>query len=156
MYYQQTRTLNIPQKTALLNLWNREAPTNIAHDSISSLEGYLNSLEDARYTLVLDDEQQINGWFVDFNREGERWFAMLLDTSIQGHGVGSELLNRVKAFHNNLNGWVIDHNNDKKINGENYRSPIKFYLKNEFNMIPYVRLETDKLSAVKITWSKQY
>ncbi|MCB0473527.1 MAG: hypothetical protein KDC56_10755, partial [Flavobacteriaceae bacterium] len=53
-----------------------------------------------------------------------------------------------------LNGWVIDHDNDYKINGELYKSPLNFYLKNGFQKSSDRRLELEKISAVKIKWKK--
>ena len=154
MKFLQTSTLTLPQKTELIALWNRESPENITHESMADLEKYLTSLEDVVYTLTLDDKEKIVGWFADFDREGERWFAMLLDASIHGKGVGSQLLSRAKDRHEALSGWVIDHTNDKKLNGEPYLSPVNFYLKNGFEIISDVRLELDHLSCVKMRWEK--
>jgi hypothetical protein len=54
-----------------------------------------------------------------------------------------------------LNGWVIDHNNDRKKNGLIYVSPLKFYEKCGFEIQNYMRLELDKISAVKIKWTNE-
>jgi hypothetical protein len=48
-----------------------------------------------------------------------------------------------------LNDLVTDHNNDTKINGQQYSSLIKFYEKCGFEILNDVRLELDKISAVK-------
>ncbi len=84
----------------------------------------------------------------------EKWFAMILDSQIQGKGFGTHLLNEAKQSVTELNGWVIDHNNYKKTNGTTYKSPIDFYLKNNFIILSETRLEISKISAVKIKWIK--
>ena len=74
---------------------------------------------------------------------------------MSGKGFGTQLLNLGKEKESVLNGWVIDHDKDKKRNGENYISPLNFYLKNGFEVFPDNRLELEKLSAVKIRWKKE-
>ncbi|MCK9481612.1 MAG: hypothetical protein M0R38_07625 [Bacteroidia bacterium] len=64
------------------------------------------------------------------------------------------MLNELKSDENVLNGWVIDHNSDIKINGNFYQSPLNFYLKNEFEILNETRLELEIMSAVKIKWKK--
>ena len=64
------------------------------------------------------------------------------------------ILNTLKKDHAELNGWVIDNKNYHKQNGDIYLSPSSFYQKNAFALIKDVRLETEKLSAVKIKWQR--
>lgn len=63
------------------------------------------------------------------------------------------MLDKIKNNEKALNGWVIDHNNDKKKNGQHYISPLKFYEKCDFRVLSDIRLELDKISAVKIKWT---
>lgn len=154
MEFIKTAQLTNSQKTTVLEIWNKEAPQNIAHHSLESFDKYLASLPDAMHTLIVDINKNIIGWFADFNRDGERWFAMLLNSNIHGKGLGSKLLTLAKENHKLLNGWVIDHGNDKLSNGMPYPSPISFYLKNDFETISDVRLELEHLSCVKIRWRK--
>jgi len=53
-----------------------------------------------------------------------------------------------------LNGWVVDGERYIKSNGEKYLSPLEFYKKNDFEILVGERLETEKISAVKIKWKK--
>ncbi|MDQ1089121.1 hypothetical protein [Siphonobacter sp. SORGH_AS_1065] len=62
------------------------------------------------------------------------------------------MLNKLKENEDALNGWVIDQNSDRKLNGSLYQSPLELYQKNNFQVIPEIRLET--ISAVKIRWKK--
>lgn len=77
-----------------------------------------------------------------------------MDSKIHGQGLGTKILKQVKENEIELNGWVIDHNRDKKSNGEFYKSPLNFYLKNGFKKLSRNRLELYKISAVKIKWRK--
>lgn len=63
------------------------------------------------------------------------------------------MLNKLKDDEDTLNGWVIDHDLDKKSNGYYYKSPIGFYQKNGFKVISETRLELEIMSAVKIIWN---
>ena len=59
-----------------------------------------------------------------------------------------------KEKENSLNAWVIDHNRDLKANGDAYRSPLEFYLKNGFKLLSDIRLELTNISAVQVNWIK--
>jgi GNAT superfamily N-acetyltransferase len=152
MTFTQTPTLTLDQKKDIFTLWNKVSPVAVSHNSMQAFDLYLASLDGVIYTLVLGEDSRVVGWFADFDRDGDRWFAMLLDSSIHGKGVGSELLARAKERHQSLNGWVIDHGNDKTLSGDSYISPVNFYLKNGLTIVSEVRLELDNLSCVKMNW----
>jgi GNAT superfamily N-acetyltransferase len=149
-----TNTLSPEQKSAIINLWNNEYPENIAYSDPVDFDNYLAALGNPRHTLILTEDHKIIGWFVDFTREEEKWFAMIVDSSYQGKGLGSQLLTKAKEQNDELNGWATDHNNYKKRNGGVYKNPIEFYIKNGFSILSKTRLELEKLSAVKIKWRK--
>jgi hypothetical protein len=92
----------------------------------------------------------ICGWAYAFTRSGERWFAIILSASVQGMGYGAKLMAHLQATEPVLHGWVIDHDQARKRNGLPYISPLAFYLKRGFHLLPDQRLETESLSAVKI------
>lgn len=92
-------------------------------------------------------------WAATFERDEEKWLAMILDTMAQRKGLGSALLKTISNQQGDLNGWVIDHDREIKQNGSPYLSPINFYVKNNFVICSSVRLETEKISAVKIKWN---
>ncbi len=150
MNFIQTKTLSPEQKSAIINLWNNEYPEKIVYNSPADFDKYLASLGNPRHTLILTEDNIVIGWFVDFIRKEEKWFAMIVDSSHQGKGLGSQLLTRAKEQNDELNGWATDHNNDKKRNGGLYKTPIKFYIKNGFTVLTKTRLELEKISAVKI------
>jgi hypothetical protein len=78
------------------------------------------------------------------------WFAIIIDDQMQRKGKGSLLLEELKKEKNNLNGWVVDHENDRKKNGEAYKSLLLCYIKNGFITCNGTRIENEKISAVKI------
>lgn len=136
------------------HLWNREYPANLQHATLADLESYLAGLTEPSHLLLLDAQQQLKGWYVDFMRENGRWFALIIDSALHGQGFGSQLLDIARQQRTELNGWVVDHARDHKINGEPYRSPLGFYLKNGFIVRSEERLELEKISAVKIHWNR--
>lgn len=154
MEFLRTKELSKTWKTEILVLWNSEYPQNLNHNSLLDFENYLKKVSHQSHILMLNESNHIVGWYFDFTRNEEKWFTILLDSTIQGQGFGTELLNLAKEKESELNGWVIDHNYDKKQNGEFYKSPLDFYLKNGFEKLSDKRLELDKLSAVKIKWKR--
>ena len=150
----ESTTLSIVHQRQIFILWNKEYPEKLVHQYFSDCKKYLLSLKDVSHILVVEGDR-IYGWFAVFNRDKERWFAMIVDGAFQGKGIGTNLISRAKEFGLPLNGWVIDHNNDKKLDGSPYNSPLDFYLKNGFSILPDIRFETDKITAAKICWNKK-
>lgn len=146
--------LSKTDKKEILNLWNDEYPEKLNYQTLSEFENYLGNLTNQSHILMRSKDQRIKGWYFDFIRENEKWFAIILDSKFHGKGLGTKILDFAKEKESELNGWVIDNNNDRKKNGELYKSPLGFYLKNGFEKFDKERLELEKLSAVKIKWKK--
>ena len=149
----QTIELNEQVKKQILDLWNNEYPEKLTYNSLTEFENYLHNLSNLTHYLLTNKENLILGWALKFERENEKWFAIILSEIIKGKGLGRKMLNELKKEEQVLNGWVIDHNNDKKKNGQLYVSPLKFYEKCDFEILVNERLELDKISAVKIKWT---
>jgi hypothetical protein len=79
----------------------------------------------------------------------------MINNKIQGEGNGTKLIEELKRNNFNLNGWVIDHENDIMQNGEAYKSPLLFYIKNGFSVYQNTRIENEKIKAVKINWTNK-
>ena len=148
----QKEILSLEEKEVLRELWNNEYPARLHLKTIEDFELYLNGLSNTKHYLLFDDSDKIIGWTFTFLREGEDWFAIILNSKIQGKGNGSLLINEIKKKNKSLNGWVIDQENEIKQNSELYKSPMPFYIKNGFTILPETRLENEKMSAVKINW----
>lgn len=149
-----THQLNQQQKEQILQLWNNEYPEKLTYKNIEGFENYLEKLSKVNHFLLSNDDEKIQGWAITFERESETWFAIILSDNLHGKGWGTKVLNELKQNKNELNGWVIDNSNDKKRNGSFYKSPLEFYLKNEFKILSDIRLELEIMSAVKIKWAK--
>lgn len=148
----EKEVLSLEEKEKLFNLWNNEYPEKINYKNIEEFDLYLNGLSNAKHYLLIDDTKEIKGWTFIFFRDNEDWFAIIVDNQIQGRGNGSLLLDELKKRRNNLNAWVVDHENDTKQNNEPYKSPLLFYIKNGFTICKETRLDNEKISAVKINW----
>lgn len=150
----QTKDLNDRTKQQVFDLWNNEYPEKLSFNDLTEFDNYLHKQENLKHFLLVNEIDLILGWALTFDRENEKWFAIILSETIKGKGWGRKMLEAIKQAEPTLNGWVIDHNNDKKKNGQPYISPLKFYEKSGFGILSEVRLELDTISAVKINWVK--
>ena len=146
--------LNPTQKKQISEIWNNEYPKSLNFTDSTGFDNYLAGLSDPVYYLLEDDSGEIIAWACKFIRDNEKWFAIILDQKIHGQGKGTTLLNALKENESVLNAWVIDKDKAIKLNGEIYKSPLNFYLKNGFLLCPEIRFENEKMSAVKIIWKK--
>jgi len=147
----KSTTLTKPQKEAICFLWNREYPRQLMM-SQDEFDTYLEKLQAPNHFLVLDDVNEVVGWACTFDRDEDRWFLILINSLYQRLGIGRMVLRLLKEKETRLNGWVIDHPHDVKQNGEAYESPLRFYVKNGFDVMPEIRYTNDKIAAVKIEW----
>ena len=152
MILTKTTFLKPEEKLAVFKLWNQEYPKSLSYSKMEEFDSYLTALENLQHVLVKDEQNNICGWYSDFKRDNEVWFAMILDISIHGKEIGTRLIESAKKSNNTLNGWVIDYADYPKNDGSIYRSPLEFYLKNDFKILKESRLELPKISAVKIMW----
>jgi GNAT superfamily N-acetyltransferase len=146
-----TDDLTDDQKNAIMKLWNNEYPDQLNYQDLTDLNSYLSNLPGAQHFLCIR-EGSILGWAFKFSRDSETWFAIILDSSIQKQGIGTHLLDKLKADEKTLTGWVVDHDRYLKINGETYQSPLNFYLKNGFGVNRHLRMESPQLSAAMVKW----
>lgn len=147
-----TTLLTLEQKQLLFELWNSEYPEKIGYIKLSEFESYLDGLLEIKHFLIFDDLNQLQGWAFTFVREDNDWFGIIVNSKMHGKGFGTLLLNELKKVKPVLNGWATDHQNDLKRDKEPYLSPLGFYDKNGFIVERNIRMENDKISAVKIRW----
>ena len=115
-----TNNLDDHQKKVIYDLWNAEYPKNLTHSNPIDFENYLNALTNQHHNLLIYKNGIIKGWYFDFDRNNEKWFAMIIASEIHGKGFGTMLLNEAKKKESVLNGWVIDKTNYLKQNGDGY------------------------------------
>jgi GNAT superfamily N-acetyltransferase len=150
------KDIDAPVRLQLLELWNNEYPQKLNYTSLATFDEYLTKLNKLRHFLVVDNQNKAKGWAFSFERDNERWFAIIVSEKYQNKGIGLQLLNHLKNAETELNGWVIDHNNDVKKNGKIYNSPLAFYKKSNFEVLEQERFESEKISAVKIKWMNNH
>jgi len=145
-----TKKLNAQQAEQVSRLWNQEFPLKLSNRFEILLEGVSN------YThyLVKIEQEKISGWAVVFEKENERRFSVIVEEKYQCRGLGSALIESLKEVYDEFYGWVIDHNTDKKANNSFYQSPLPFYIKNGFEVLPHIRIDNEMLNAVKIKWTR--
>ncbi len=152
MKYIRTNQLDQAQKTQIRELWNKEYPSAVSFSSLEDFENYLSNLAEQRHTLVQDENALVKAWYFDFIRDEHRWFAMIVDSKIQGMGYGGKLLDMAKKSNSALYGWIADSSTYEKQNGEVYKSPIAFYQKHGFQILSEIKLEVGEMKTIKIQW----
>jgi len=131
-------------------LWDDEFPAKLN----GRLPLLLNGKANFRHYFIEDDDKNVLAWAMIFQADKELRFSIITHKDHKGKGLGSALLEDLKNDFPEFYGIVIDHNNDKKLNGENYQSPLSFYLKRGFEALPGIRVDNEFLNAVKIHWKK--
>ncbi|NLR91152.1 GNAT family N-acetyltransferase [Flammeovirga agarivorans] len=149
MFY-LSEQLNPFEINDLFQLWNSVYPMQLAYKDLDCIREYLTALHHKKHILVKTPTNKVIGWFFSFERDGERWFAILINNEYKRKGLGSDLIKLAKKQFAPLNGWVIDHERYYRLDGEKYVSPLAFYLRHGFRIATDVRLEIPTLSAVKI------
>ncbi len=149
---EQTELSN-EQKSRIVELWNAEYPSALAHSGIASFDDYLSNLADKKHFLVFDETGEIAGWTCVFGRDNARWFSIIIDGKAQGKGLGVMLIDAIKATEKQFFGWVIVSEDYEKANGEKYRSPLGFYKRIGFIVHDGEKLFKENISGVKIEWN---
>lgn len=149
----ETNSFTPEQREAIFHLWENEYPSQLAFTDYTHLDNYFGDFSGQRHLFAVDDAG-IAGWAFTFIRERERWFAIIVDGRARNKRVGSTLIDALKQRVTSLNGWVTDHDRYTRTDGMPYVSPVGFYLKHGFTLHPTTRLETERLSAAKITWQQ--
>ena len=91
----KTSEITGQQKASILYVWNREFPIQLNLTS-EGFDDYLKSTTGHQHFLILDDANEIIGWTYTFDRDGERWFSILINSLYQKLGFGTILLNLLK------------------------------------------------------------
>jgi GNAT superfamily N-acetyltransferase len=148
----QTQLLTPEQQATIHQLWNDEYPLKLKDRFPLLLEGTVSF----NHYLIEDESGKVIAWAVDFVKEDEqKRFSIIVSSHYKGKGIGAALINRLKGENSEFYGWVIDHNEDLKSDGTFYRTPMPFYLKHGFEILPDKRIDTEMIRAVLVKWIKQ-
>lgn len=145
----KTKIISQLQTEQINALWDIEFP--------EKLNGrYPLLLEEATsfdHYIIEDDAQKIIAWAVIFEKDQQIRFSLIVAANQQQKGLGGLLIERLKSDNQEFYGWVIDHNDDLKTNGEHYLSPLPFYLKHGFEILNDQRIDSPMIKAVLIKWA---
>lgn len=146
--------LSESEKSIIFKMWNEIYPKEFCFQTNKKFELYLSNLKKPRHYIVYSKET-IKVWLCSFDREGERWFALIVNPKFQKKGNGSQLLEQVQNLEPQLNGWVIATHKLPNRKGDFYQVPLNFYLKNGFLKTDISKFEKEAIELVKIKYSKQ-
>lgn len=147
----KTKTLNDIQSGQINQLWNEEYPVKLKDRFPILLDG----ADWYNHYLIHDDKSDVIAWAVDFEKEKQVRFSIIVSTKHKGKGLGGLLIDKLKEENKEFYGWVIDHNDDLKSNGEHYQTPMPFYLKHGFEILNDVRIDNEMIKAVLIKWREK-
>lgn len=145
----KTKELSSSQSEQINQLWNDEYPLKL----IDRYPLLLVDVESYNHYIIEDSEKNIMAWAVDFEREKQVRFSIIVSANHRGKGLAKILINKLKEENKELYGWVIDHNDDLKSNGEKYQTPLGFYEKLGFEVLHDIRIDSEMIKAVMIKWS---
>ncbi|MCT4560379.1 MAG: GNAT family N-acetyltransferase [Crocinitomicaceae bacterium] len=141
----RTQKLSADQSKRIDLLWNQEYPIQLKDRFPLLLQGTTHQMH-----YLYFEKGFLVGWTVLFEKDSEKRFSILVDSSYQRKGIGQKMIQALQADYTDFYGWVIDHDEDVKADGTPYLSPLKFYKKNGFLLLPSFRIDNDLLRAVKI------
>ena len=141
----KTKNLSESQYQQIHDLWNEEFPIQLKDRFGLLLNGVRNY-----HHYIIEENDRVLAWAVEFEKDNETRFSILVRKEYQGKGWGSMLLDRLKQDLGEFFGWVIDHGDDIKQNGEVYTSPLSFYTHRGFEVLRDQRIDSEMIRAVKI------
>jgi hypothetical protein len=149
MEIRKTTLLSDKQKEQIHSLWNDEYPAKLKDRFSILLEG----VAWFNHYIIEDVNNNLIAWAVDFEKEKQVRFSIIVSSKHKGKGLGSMLISRLKKENQEFYGWVIDHDEDLKLDGGIYKSPMSFYLKHDFHILNEKRIDSEMIRAVLIKWS---
>lgn len=144
----KTIVLSQSQSMQIDRAWNEEYPIKL-NNRFGLL---LNDTKSHLHYIIENEKQEVIAWGVMFEKDAERRFSILVLSKYKSQGLGKQLIDAFKKDYPVFYGWVIDHDNDVKANGEKYISPLPFYLKLGFNILSEQRIESEMIAAVKVVY----
>ena len=75
--------LSLEEKEVLREIWNNEYPAKLHLKTPEDFNLYLNGISNTKHYLLIDDSDKIIGWAFTFLRDGEDWFAIILDSKFR-------------------------------------------------------------------------
>lgn len=142
------KELSASQSEQINRLWNDEYPLKLK-DRFPLL---LADVDSHNHYIIEDNNKNIIAWAVDFEKDRQVRFSIIVSSIHKGKDLGGMLIEKLKTENKEIYGWVIDHNDDLKSNGEYYKTPMPFYLKHGFEVLKDNRIDNEMIRAVLIKW----
>lgn len=155
MNFKETESLSLEERVQIRNIWNNEYPKVLYQEKQETLDSEIKTLKNARHTLVVDEQQNVQGWYADFDRDEARWFLIILSASSQNKGIGTKLLQKAQQQNESLCGWVIFSDTYKKADGTFYKSPLAFYQKLGFKIHRKILFQSEIMETLKVEWKNK-
>lgn len=141
----QLQTLSADQIAQISQLWDSEYPLSLQGKFISLLE----KGSDWQH-FVAQSASGVVGWAGIFTEAGDTRFSIIVAQNAQGKGLGRELIKQLRQVAGTLAGWVVDQTDALKADGSRYLSPLPFYQKLGFEVLPNQRFDTEELRSVRV------
>lgn len=145
-----TPSLSASQIAQIAAIWNAEFPITL-QDKFYAL---LNNANAWQHFLV-EDNAQVLAWGGIFAQKADTRFSLLVAARAQGKGLGKQLIAQMRQHAGELEGWVVDQHDALKLDGSRYTSPLPFYQKLGFEVLPHQRFDTEELRSVRVRLSAQ-
>lgn len=142
------------EKIRVAALWSAEYPAEMAFSTVREFDAFLGTIQNHRHFIATTSDDEIAGWLVSFDRDGERWFSIIVDADFHGRRIGFGLLDAAFSRDRELNGWVVPIDGFPKRDGAAYRSPLGFYLKYGFHVVAGEKFAKYEIETVKIRMTK--
>jgi len=125
----------------------------MAYPDLEALQAYLDRCTNPRHFKVHENDL-LQAWLCTFDRNASRWFVMIIDRNYQGKSIGTALLKSAMSEEEEMNAWVVEHDNYRLQDGGRYCSPLAFYLKLGFHTQEN-RFDDGELQAIQILWHRE-
>jgi len=149
----KTSKLSASEKMDIFHIWNTVYPAQITHNTIADLDKYLATIGNTTHTLAKINERTV-GWLSTFDRNNDRWFAIIVDPGHQRRSIGTRLMHELQTTEQKVYGWIVLEDNYIKRDGSVYLSPKEFYKKFDF-VITDEFFASDALTTTKIYWQSR-
>ena len=102
MEIRKTTILTDKQKEQIHSLWNDEYPAKLK-DRFSIL---LENVDWFNHYIIEDLNNNLIAWAVDFEKDRQVRFSIIVSSKHKGKGIGSMLISKLKKENHEFYGWV--------------------------------------------------
>lgn len=145
------KSLSASDWQRVLAMWNVLYPVHVAKESAAKIHDNCDPASCVHYCMY-GQNGQLNAWLAVFDRANTRWFSILVDENAQGQGLGKALIAFAKTYEPVLSGWVVNTDAYLRANGEAYHSPLAFYEKLGFSVVPHPYDPKPMTEVVCVEW----